>query len=52
MERKNGSIVLLDETGAEKLRWNFRERLADEVDRPEPQRERQRGRHRDARDRA
>ena len=25
VERKNGSIVLLDETGAEKLRWNFRE---------------------------
>jgi hypothetical protein len=22
-ERKNGSVVLLDETGAEKLRWNF-----------------------------
>lgn len=22
-ERKNGSIVLLDETGSEKLRWNF-----------------------------
>jgi phage tail-like protein len=22
-ERKNGSIVLLDETGAEKIRWNF-----------------------------
>ncbi|HEX8845938.1 MAG TPA: phage tail protein [Pyrinomonadaceae bacterium] len=22
-ERKNGSIVLLDETGKEKLRWNF-----------------------------
>lgn len=22
-ERKNGSIVLLDESGAEKLRWNF-----------------------------
>ncbi len=22
-DRKNGSIVLLDETGAEKLRWNF-----------------------------
>lgn len=22
-ERKSGSIVLLDETGAEKLRWNF-----------------------------
>jgi phage tail-like protein len=22
-ERKNGSIILLDETGAEKLRWNF-----------------------------
>ncbi|HKQ79333.1 MAG TPA: phage tail protein [Blastocatellia bacterium] len=22
-ERKNGSIVLLDDTGAEKLRWNF-----------------------------
>ena len=22
-EHKNGSIVLLDETGAEKLRWNF-----------------------------
>ncbi len=25
VERKNGSIVLLHETGAEKLRWNFRE---------------------------
>lgn len=25
VERKNGSIVLLDETGAEKMRWNFRE---------------------------
>jgi phage tail-like protein len=24
-ERKNGSIVLLDATGAEKKRWNFRE---------------------------
>jgi phage tail-like protein len=23
VERKNGSIVVLDETGAEKLRWNF-----------------------------
>jgi phage tail-like protein len=23
VERKNGSIVLLDTTGAEKLRWNF-----------------------------
>jgi phage tail-like protein len=22
-ERRNGSIILLDETGAEKLRWNF-----------------------------
>ncbi len=22
-ERKNGSIILLDDTGAEKLRWNF-----------------------------
>jgi len=22
-ERKNGSIVLLDDTGAEKIRWNF-----------------------------
>lgn len=22
-ERRNGSVVLLDETGAEKLRWNF-----------------------------
>ena len=22
-ERKNGSIVLLDETGAQKIRWNF-----------------------------
>src|SRR5687767_12877899 len=22
-ERRNGSIVLLDETGAEKIRWNF-----------------------------
>lgn len=25
IERKNGSIVLLDDTGTEKLRWNFRE---------------------------
>lgn len=25
VERKNGSIVLLDETGEEKMRWNFRE---------------------------
>jgi phage tail-like protein len=25
IQRKNGSIVLLDDTGAEKLRWNFRE---------------------------
>lgn len=25
VERKNGSIVLLDDTGAEKMRWNFRE---------------------------
>lgn len=25
VERRNGSIVLLDETGEEKLRWNFRE---------------------------
>lgn len=25
VERKNGSIVLLDDTGSEKLRWNFRE---------------------------
>jgi phage tail-like protein len=25
VERKNGSIVLLDDTGAEKKRWNFRE---------------------------
>jgi len=23
VERKNGSIILLDESGAEKLRWNF-----------------------------
>jgi phage tail-like protein len=23
VERRNGSIVLLDDTGAEKLRWNF-----------------------------
>jgi phage tail-like protein len=22
-ERKNGSVILLDETGAEKVRWNF-----------------------------
>ena len=35
----------------EKLRWNFREALADQVDRPELQRDRQRGRDRDARDR-
>jgi len=25
VERKNGSIVLLDETGQERVRWNFRE---------------------------
>jgi phage tail-like protein len=25
VERKNGSIILLDDSGAEKLRWNFRE---------------------------
>ena len=25
VERKNGSIVLLDETGTEKIRWNFSE---------------------------
>lgn len=25
VERKNGSIVLLDDTGRERLRWNFRE---------------------------
>jgi phage tail-like protein len=25
VERKNGSIVLLNESGEEKLRWNFRE---------------------------
>ncbi len=25
VERKNGSIVLLDDKGEEKLRWNFRE---------------------------
>ena len=25
IERKNGSIVLLDDTGQEQLRWNFRE---------------------------
>jgi phage tail-like protein len=25
VERKNGSIVLLDETGKEQLRWNFHE---------------------------
>ncbi|NET53406.1 MAG: phage tail protein, partial [Merismopedia sp. SIO2A8] len=23
VERKNGSIILLDDTGQEKLRWNF-----------------------------
>ena len=25
IERRNGSIVLLDEAGQERLRWNFRE---------------------------
>jgi phage tail-like protein len=25
VDRRNGSIVMLDETGQEKLRWNFRE---------------------------
>ncbi len=25
VERKNGSIVLMDDTGEEKVRWNFRE---------------------------
>lgn len=24
VERKNGSIILLDDTGSEKVRWNFR----------------------------
>ena len=33
IERKNGSIVLLDDTGEEKMRWNFRAGLADQVDR-------------------
>ena len=32
-ERKNGSIVLLDEAGAEKLRWNFLNAWPIEVDR-------------------
>jgi len=25
LERKNGSVVLLDDTGEEKVRWNFRD---------------------------
>ena len=25
IERRNGSIILLDDTGAEKIRWNFRD---------------------------
>lgn len=25
IERKNGSIILMDDTGEEKVRWNFRE---------------------------
>jgi len=25
VERKNGSVILLDDTGEEKVRWNFRE---------------------------
>jgi len=25
VQRKNGSIILMDESGAEKVRWNFRE---------------------------
>ncbi len=25
IERKNGSVVLMDDTGEEKVRWNFRE---------------------------
>jgi phage tail-like protein len=25
VQRKNGSIILLDDTGVEKIRWNFRE---------------------------
>ena len=33
-QRKNGSIVLLDRDGTEKVRWNFLQRLAGEVDRP------------------
>jgi phage tail-like protein len=28
VERKNGSIILLDDTGTEKIRWNFREAWA------------------------
>ena len=25
IERKNGSVILMDDTGTEKIRWNFRE---------------------------
>ena len=49
VERKNGSIVLLDEGGRGEGAVELRRGVADEVDRPELQRDRERGRDRDAR---
>src|SRR4051812_3660595 len=37
VERKNGSIILVDDAGAEKVRWNFPRGLAHEMDRTELQ---------------
>ena len=45
--RKSGSIILLDDAGEEKMRWNFVAGLAVEVDRTQLQRHWQRGCHRD-----
>lgn len=35
IERKNGSIILLDDTGQEKIRWNFFEAWASKWDGPD-----------------
>ena len=50
--RKNGSIILMDDEGKDAAEWAFVAALADEMDRPDLQRDRERGRDRYARDRA
>ena len=51
VERKNGSIVLMDEAGDEKLRWNFVNAWPTKWTGPTFQRHRQRSGDRDARNR-